>query len=335
VFEELGAGFIMQLLTGDSAKSHLAAPNALGEKVDLLNDEPTMDLDDATSSDDDSLYKGAEKDSPKYRYGPAEEFTARLRPLKNAEENPSFIARRNAIRIQHHALDFLRNVLVEPTSNHIHLVDQLLTTMGLNRFFEVIISKIRPRSTIPMPGTSGKRPTLTTPSTGSVNSADPNHHHNHTSTSTSFIDPNLYCHPDIVHSSIYILMHIASGTTAHRHLIMSQPALLSSIAPLFSHPDDRIRVACCWLVHNLLWESDASDKKAARTRAAELRRAGIEEEIRRAMSDEVPDVKERAKSIAEMFAKLEQSGAGASTEEGGGRGMESWLGDRASGSWKV
>lgn len=291
-FDELGSGFLMQLLTGDSAKTHLSAPNALGEKVDLLNDEPAMDIDgESSSSDDDSLYGGEVKDSLKTRYGPAEDYASRLRPLKTSEENPSYKARRDAIRIQHHALDFLRNVLCEPSSSHSALVDQILGNMGISRFFDVVISKIRQR-----PGqhvsTSGKRPTLTTPSASTMH------------TERVVIDANLYCHPDIVLAALYILIHIANGNPPHRQMVIQQPNLIACVIPLFSHPNDKIRVACCWLVHNLLWVEDGSDKKGAKQRALDLQRAGVEDEIRKAMKDDTLDVKERAKACLESFTKL-------------------------------
>jgi armadillo repeat-containing protein 8 len=290
-FEELGSGFIMQLLTGDSAKNHLAAPNALGEKVDLLNDEPAMDIDDS-SSDDDSLYGGEMRDSAKGRYGPAEDYAGRLRPLKNSEENPSFKARRDAIRIQHHALDFLRNVLCEPSASHSAVVNQILSNIGVTRFFDVVMSKIRQR---PRPGlhatsTAGKRPTLTTPGA--------------TEARVEFLDPNAYAHPDIVLAALYILVHFANGNPPHRQMVIQQPNLVNAVVPLFSHPNEKIRVGCCWLVHNLLWVEDGSDKKGARQRALDLRSAGVEDEVRKAVRDETLDVRERAKATLDSFARL-------------------------------
>lgn len=291
-FEDLGSGFLMQLLSSDtSPKNHLAAPNAMGEKVDLLNEEPAMEIDDASSSESDgSLYGVETLASIQGRYGPADDYASRLRPLKHSEENPTFKSRRDNIRVQRHALDFIRNVIAEPTASHTALADRILTSFGVSRFFDIIISKLKPRTPGHVP-TSGKRPTLTTPG-GSGTRA------------VKFIDPNLYCHQDVVHGALYVLVHLANGKPPHRQLVLSQAGLIQCIVPLFSHPYDKIRSGCCWLVHNLLWQEDLSDLKGAEQRAIDLRLAGIEVEVQHATQDEIMDVKERAKSCVECFTNL-------------------------------
>jgi len=64
-----------------------------------------------------------------------------------------------------------------------------------------------------------------------------------------------------------------------------------------------VRVACCWVVHNLLWVENGGDKVGARERARELKAAGLLDRCISAWEDEVLDVKERAKSCLEGFAE--------------------------------
>jgi len=50
--EELGIGWLVQVLNGEPSKPTMGTPNAVGEQVDILNavDEPHMDVDDESSS---------------------------------------------------------------------------------------------------------------------------------------------------------------------------------------------------------------------------------------------------------------------------------------------
>jgi hypothetical protein len=80
--------------------------------------------------------------------------------------------------------------------------------------------------------------------------------------------------------------------------------MLQALNPLFCYPASKIRVACVWLIHNILWVEDVPDAKGAKQRAGELRLAGIEERIVEASEDADLDTKERAKGVLESFGKL-------------------------------
>lgn len=113
-----------------------------------------------------------------------------------------------------------------------------------------------------------------------------------------------YQFPELLLTTIFILVHIAAGTPRHRSILIGEQALLRSVLPFFSHPDRRIRVACVWFVSNLTWVDNASDTPAARIRALELRALGFEERLRVAASDPDLDVRERAKTALDQCAKL-------------------------------
>jgi hypothetical protein len=314
-YEELGTGFLAQILSGDSSASpsgHLATPNALGEKVSLLNsvDEPAMDIDSSlASSDEDPGYVGSlQRQAIREKFRQTEEHASRLRPIRNAEQSPTIRQRRNDVRLQYHTLDFLRNMLAEPTAMQPEIVDHIMSTMGTARFFDVIVTKLKPRSGPQAYGgygsTAGKRPTLTTPGGKNGNAA-----------TQSYIDQGNYNPPDILHSALFILVHVANGRPSHRHLVLSQPQLLTTLLPLFAHPEPKVRVACVWLAHNVLWVEDSGDSSAARQRASELRVSGIEDKCRDATRDADLDTRERAKAVVEAFGKL-LDGVPASTGPG-------------------
>jgi hypothetical protein len=175
--------------------------------------------------------------------------------------------------------------------------------MGTTRFFDVIVAKLKPRSGPHNHGgpgsTAGKRPTLTTPGGSTGNAA-----------TQSYIDQSNYHHPDIIISALYTLVHVANGRPSHRHLVLSQPQLLTTLLPLFAHPTKEIRVSCVWLIHNIIWVEDTADSAAARQRALELRVSGIEDKCRDAVRDVETDIRERAKSVVETFGKLLDSPGG-------------------------
>ena len=110
--------------------------------------------------------------------------------------------------------------------------------------------------------------------------------------------------PELLLTTIFILVHIAAGTPRHRSILIGEHALLRSLLPFFSHSDRRLRVACVWFVSNLTWVDNASDAPAARIRALELRALGFEERLRVAASDSDLDVRERAKTALDQCAKL-------------------------------
>lgn len=113
-----------------------------------------------------------------------------------------------------------------------------------------------------------------------------------------------YQFPELLLTTIFILVHIAAGTPRHRSMLIGEQALLRSVLPFFSHPDRRLRAACVWLVSNLTWVDNASDAPAARIRALELRALGFEERLRVAAGDPDLDVRERAKTALDQCGKL-------------------------------
>jgi hypothetical protein len=291
VFDGLGASFLSQLLMGDAPapKSYLPSANALGERIDLLNDDPPfMDVDShhTAGSDDDTDSSFLQGDIQTH-YGPAKEVVIALQAFKRSHENAPAQSRKETIRIQHHSLDIIRNIIGDPKDNLIPgLIDKIINGIGQARFFEIILSKLRPISSAPPSLFAG-------PSSSSRTFHDP----------PARLDPALYPHVDLIKGALTVLVHIANGRASQRQMLISTPQLLQTMSTHFTHPDPLIRSSCCWIVHNLLWIENGHDKASARERARELKNAGMLDRCRIAYEDEVLDVKERAKSCLEAFSE--------------------------------
>jgi hypothetical protein len=306
----------------------MATPNAVGERVDLLNavDEPIMDVDD----DDMDLSSGEEEDDERvYENGanripmvPAQ-HRARLRAIRHEEESPTLRARRDDIRIQAQALSLVQNLISEAGPKQPDMIDGLLQTLGQTRLFECLAMKLKPRaigvagkSTItsaPTPSVpAGKRPTLTTPAAASSSSRDKEHAAHHARIES--FPTHLYPDSEVMLPTLFILIHVGNGRPQHRHMLLNLTTTLSPqqspstlfpstfpprllpqgpqikfldlLLPLFSHPDSRIRVACCWMMHNVMWMEDQTDASNARQRAMELRSRGFEEAAKSCVGDE-------------------------------------------------
>ncbi|QDS76948.1 hypothetical protein FKW77_005097 [Venturia effusa] len=328
IIEGLGAGWLIQVMSGESYqhsvhRSQLATPNAAGERVDILNDEePAMDVDDvsddAFSDSHDSVVDMRVPSVPA-------RYKARLLAIKYEEESPKVRAEKDDVRIQEQALDIVRNAISEAAPSQPEMIDFLLTTLGSARLFECLENKLRPsrsQPTYPTANTTshnmpaGKRPTLTTPG-GSGLSMPSNRN------TIDQFPLHLYSHATLLENVMFILVHIANGTVSHKHLLLNlgltlpPPGFFSSpqppnvhsrfldlLVPLFSHPNRKIRVVCCWFVHNILWQEDKSDEVDTRMRALEMKKRGFEEAIKRCTGDVDLDVRERARSCVDIWGRL-------------------------------
>lgn len=156
--DELGVGFLMQTLGGEPSKPAMGSSNAAGEQVDLLNavDEPHMDVDDEPSSDEDedtmtdSIPSMRRHQRSGSRYTSALNIRDRLQQIKNDELDPRIKLEREDQAIQMQSLDFIRNFCSEEKQSG-EMIDHLLKTYGHSRFFEMLDSKIRPKTSTSPP----------------------------------------------------------------------------------------------------------------------------------------------------------------------------------------
>jgi hypothetical protein len=306
--EELGVGWLVQVLNGEPSKPAMGTPNAAGEQVDILNavDEPHMDVDDEPSSEEDddamteSIPSMRRHQRPGSRYTSATNIRDRLQQIKNDEQDNRLNGERDDIRIQEQALDFIRNFISEDKASG-EMIDHLLKTFGHSRFFELLDAKIRPKN-------------FSVSASSSQSQANPapsywpnNPHRTPFSSSTNMPpQPNWATYPatELIYATVYILVHLANGRPAHRSLLISQTTLMQHVLPLFTHPRSDVRVGCAWLLHNLVWVEDHTDEAATRERAISLRQLGFEEGAKVLGRDMDLDVKQRAIVSIDQFEKL-------------------------------
>ncbi|KAJ4289739.1 hypothetical protein N0V90_011069 [Kalmusia sp. IMI 367209] len=333
--EELGAGWLMQVLNGEPSKPTSSAPlgmgtpNAAGEQVDILNavDDPHMDIDEASSSSSededtmtDSIPSLRRHQRPGSRYTSTTSIRDRLQQIKSDEHDTRISSERDDIRIQEQALDFVRNFITQEKASG-EMIDHLLNSSGHSSFFELLDSKLRPKGVGP-PSSS----TTTANPTGTATSA-PNYRSANTSSrlpsfstiatiatsanatatpAASVAQPNWAAYPavDLMIATLFILVHLASGRPSHRSLLISQTPLMSHILPLLTHPRRDVRLPCVWFIHNLIWIDDQTDEASARERAQQLRQLGFDEGARLLGRDIDLDIRERAKTVIELMWKL-------------------------------
>ncbi|KAF9701299.1 hypothetical protein EKO04_000238 [Ascochyta lentis] len=326
--DELGVGFLMQTLSGEPSKPAMATPNAAGERVDILNavDEPHMDVDEEPSSEDDedimtdSIPSMRRHQRPGSRYTSATNIRDRLQQIKNDELDPRLKLEREDQAIQMQSLDFIRNFCSEEKQSG-EMIDHLLKTYGHSRFFEMLDSKIRPKTSST---TTSSQHTQTqtqidpTPSywPGTTQQRPP-------FPSSPATQPNwtLYQSWEILKAAVFIFVHLANGRPHHRSLLLSQTSLMRHVLALFSYPNRDVRLGCGWMVINLVWVEDHTDENATRERARVLRDMGFESAVNALTRDADLDVRERAKTASDVLNRLngETGTEGRRTTEAQGR----------------
>ncbi|RAL61625.1 hypothetical protein DID88_009662 [Monilinia fructigena] len=102
--------------------------------------------------------------------------------------------------------------------------------------------------------------------------------------------------PEIIIAVVYILVHMAASIPQHRQIVIAQSELLKLLVPQFNNPAYEVRVALCYLVSNLTWEDDASDRSACAQRVHSLKQLGILQKVEHLEHDPELDVRERAKT---------------------------------------
>lgn len=313
--DELGVGWLVQVLNGEPSKPAMATPNAAGEQVDILNalDEPHMDVDDELSDEDEDEEEDTMAESiptmgrlqrPGSRYTSANNIRDRLQQIRNDEHDTRLNSERDDIRIQEQALDFIRNFICEEQQSG-DMIDHVLKSFGHSRFFDLIDAKIRPKNSNPSHSLSGSPASSYWPNTNPRNSFTSSTTNQQQQTNWS-----AYPAPELIHAAVFVLVHVANGRPTHRSLMISQTSLMQHLLPILSHPKREVRACCAWCLHNLLWQDDSSDEAATRERAMLLRNLGFEEASKVMLGDSELDVSERAKTLVGRFTQLLGDGHG-------------------------
>lgn len=332
--DELGVGWLVQVLNGEPHKPAMGTPNAAGEQVDLLNalDEPHMDVDDESEDEDEDEDEDTMADNipsmgrlqrPGSRYTSATNIRERLQVIRSDEHDARLNGERDDIRLQEQALDFVRNFISEEQSSGV-MIDHLLKSFGHSRFFDLLDSKIRPK-------TSSSASSHARGGTSAAPTYWPNSTRGPPFSSSTHTDFGAYPPSELVFATVFVLVHLANGRPAHRSLIISQTSLMQHLLPLLNHTMPGVRSTCAWCIYNLLWIDDSSEEANTRERAMQLRHMGFEDAARGLLNDQELDVRERAKTVVDQFNNLLGDGHGHARgySGGGNQGAQGGAGGNA------
>ncbi|KAI0137327.1 armadillo repeat protein [Xylariales sp. AK1849] len=275
--EVLQSGWLVQLICDDTEDEALFSARSRGDKqaattaIDGLDED--MDMEDPSRSSSFRAPNARVPDSRIVRLA-----DARLARLREAELNPVRKARQDDLAIQEQGLGFIRNLIgsahsnssaADSTNDTAEMIDFLFNTLGQDRFFNILATKLRVKV---LHAFSGRRS-----ASGSEARV-------------------LYPQPKIIEAVVYILVHMAASIPRHRQLVIAQTELLKLLAGLFNSQDREVRVALCHLLNNLTWQDDVNDAPACSQRAVELKKLGFLTKLESLGHDDELDVRERAKS---------------------------------------
>ncbi|KAI1863287.1 uncharacterized protein JN550_009607 [Neoarthrinium moseri] len=275
--EELQSGRLVWLICDDTEDEALFSATSRGEKQGILGNiedfDEEMDMDDQVRSSQSKSQSIPVQTDSRIIHAANE----RLAALREAELNPVRKARQDDLAIQEQGLGFIRNLIgsshaagnADSISDTAEMIDFLFNTLGQDRFFSILASKMKSKMLRPL---SGRR------------------------NSTNNAPRVLYPQAKIIEAVVYILVHMAASIPRHRQLVIAQTELLKLLAGLFNSQDREVRVALCHLLNNLTWQDDANDAPACSQRAIELKKLGFLTKLESLGHDDELDVRERAKS---------------------------------------
>ena len=302
--EELGVTWLKQLISNDAeflttsrssdrdegngTPMRMSTPNAAGEQVDLLNavEEASRDSSGAPEKDGDEDFRMS--DSVGSLNNDEGEFKPRSTPTKtrqtlrvpgNQTPQQHILDLPDEVSVVKQGLEFLRNIMLG--SNIAEMVDYVLREMGQDDFFRILTSKLRPKV---------------------LNAFNRDRKSSETNGIRHIQPP-----AEILISTLYIIVHIAASQPRHRQLLINQRRLLEQLIHLFTHHNPEIRSACAWVVHNLTWDDDASEKPGCRERARKLTDLGFHQRLREMEDDAILDCKERAKTAMHTISTVLRS----------------------------
>ena len=292
--DELGPGWLKQIIRDGTEELQasrerefvsntsmgMGTPNAAGMQVDILN---AVDTDSTQVEDDEGDVRMSDSE-PDHR-----QSRPKRTPNPPSSRAGSLSIRHSAddLAIQRESLEFIRNLICGEGAKE--MIDFVFSELGQDKFFDLIRCKLALRVT--SNSTSTSRRSSTNPSSYSLRNGNLN-------------SRQLQVSSEMCTSIVYILTHIAAGLPRHRQILILQTELLKSVVPLFGHESRDIRVSCVWLVINLTWMDDESDRVRCRACAKELMRLGFFERLKTLENDPDLDVKERTKTAMHQMANM-------------------------------
>lgn len=278
--------------TENGARMDTDEQNGKNDDDDNENDNDNYDNDDDDDNDNDN-----DQDSlgTNFKLSDLRTTAGKTRPiskwllenLQNRESNPLMTAKLEGDEIQRQILDIFRNFVMDQDGASADLIDSLAKSVGgIQTIFDatLLILKVQHRfdqRTVAIALQHPKQQVRQSPTD----------------------DLNWKC-DSVILSAIMLVVHIAAGSSAIKQILSQQTDLFRALLHYFSHPNWQIRDACIWVVINLTWLEDQSDRDNARLRALELRTTGIEEKIRSLKDDPRMNVKERVKTAIKYMDEV-------------------------------
>jgi hypothetical protein len=274
--EQLGSEWLVQLICddGQDATSYNTQPvQSPGDDVDEEMDaSPSDEQVRWMFAANGSLQKLDASRSTKLRQ--AED---KLASMRESELNSFKRSRSDEVAVQEQGLELIRNLVglgvgasAESPYDTPEMIDYLFSTIGQDRLFDLLSSKLRAKVLHPF----------------SRRTSTPGQE-------TRLIHP----HAKIIIPVIYILVHIAASTHQHRQLVVAQTDLLKLLYQQIGNRDKEVRVAVCHFIINLTGHDDEGEGQEWSLRALELKKLGFYNRMEFLKhNDRDLDVRERAKT---------------------------------------
>ncbi|KAJ5584166.1 Armadillo [Penicillium hispanicum] len=252
--------------TDQSSGIAMGRVNSAGEQVDILNP-----MEDVTETTED--FKMSDTMPPSKMsldmFLPDARRQRRLVLHGNLEQSTQ--SRQDDIAVQEQTFDLLRNIICG--SGAPEMIDYIFKEIGQDELLDALADNLRPR-TIQLP-------------------------HRRESSSRS-----LHVPVEILISVSALIIHIAAGLPRHRQPLVSHRDLLRSLTNYFNHSHREVRANCVWVVINLIYEEDQSDREGCRERATRLKALGFTDRLASLQNDSDLDIKERTKTAVHLLNSL-------------------------------
>jgi hypothetical protein len=283
IIEGLQPSWIKQVITQDptaalakrgmdeemdtNASVGMSRANSAGEQVDLLNP-----VENSQERDDDMKMADTLPPSKISLEMFLPDASRRRKLALHGDLDQSTQARQDDIAVQEQTFDLLRNLICGQGASE--MIDHLFKEIGQDVVLDALADKLRPR-TIQIPNrrdTSAQKP--------------------------------LQVPTEILVAVTYVIIHLAAGLPWHRQLLVSHRDLLRYLMGYFNHAHRDVRTNCVWVVINLTYEDDVSDREGCRERAVKLRSIGVTERLATLEDDPDLDVRERTKTAQHLVNSL-------------------------------
>ncbi|KAJ9211622.1 hypothetical protein DTO166G4_6761 [Paecilomyces variotii] len=281
IIESLGPGWIKQIISqdpthllnkqnideeiGNGSPLGMGTSNSAGERVDLLN--PIDDEEDEDLKMTDSI-PTSKMSLEMFLPDPAR----RRKLALSGDLDQRTQARQDDIAVQEQTFDLLRNIICGSGASE--MIDYLFKEIGQNDLFDAIADKLRPRTV----QVSGRRDSTT--------------------------NKSVPVPTEIIIAVTYVIIHLAAGLPRHRQLLALHPDILRFLMGFFNHSNPKVRVNCVWIVINLTYLDNESDRQTCRERAVKLKYLGVTDRLASLEDDPDLDVRERTKTALHLMDSL-------------------------------